>query len=206
MWVLKPWLFKHPHNLSRIRSNKPILLRSPIILSVGRSLHHNGVPSESCYDSDESDLTEEPANNEVVNIECNSNSIRLGKYLRKPKLKQLHDRQPNDLWSLIDDCSNMSLMRCESSNCQRPHRSKRNQDPSSHPPIIDNDSVNEVAQNRGNVSANANTVNCSSSSCSQQARMPSNNCDVTMDELASYFETFVHIPKKMSSMAEMMYI
>lgn len=30
--------------------------------------------------------------------------------------------------------------------------------------------------------------------------------DVTIDELASYFDTFVHIPKKMSTMAEMMYI
>ncbi|KAL4236984.1 Oxidative stress-responsive serine-rich protein [Mactra antiquata] len=29
--------------------------------------------------------------------------------------------------------------------------------------------------------------------------------DVTVDELAGYFEDFVHIPKKMSSMAEMMY-
>lgn len=44
----------------------------------------------------------------------------------------------------------------------------------------------------------------SSSSCSQQALNPP--CDVTIDELASYFETLVHIPKKMSSMAEMMYI
>ncbi|KAJ8924870.1 hypothetical protein NQ315_001025 [Exocentrus adspersus] len=45
-------------------------------------------------------------------------------------------------------------------------------------------------------------------SCSHQARMNAVNppCDVTIDELASYFETFVHIPKKMSSMAEMMYI
>ncbi|KAM3966130.1 LOW QUALITY PROTEIN: uncharacterized protein ACR2FA_012430 [Aphomia sociella] len=40
--------------------------------------------------------------------------------------------------------------------------------------------------------------------CSQQALNPP--CDVTIDELASYFETLVHIPKKMSSMAEMMYI
>lgn len=40
-------------------------------------------------------------------------------------------------------------------------------------------------------------------SCSQQALNPP--CDVTIDELASYFETLVHIPKKMSSMAEMMY-
>lgn len=44
-------------------------------------------------------------------------------------------------------------------------------------------------------------------SCSHQARMNSTTpCDVTIDELASYFETFVHIPKKMSTMAEMMYI
>lgn len=46
-------------------------------------------------------------------------------------------------------------------------------------------------------------------SCSQQARMTSNSnsCDdVTIDELASYFDLFVHIPKKMSHMAEMMYI
>lgn len=42
-------------------------------------------------------------------------------------------------------------------------------------------------------------------SCSQQA-LNEANCDVTIDELASYFETFVHIPKKMSVMAEMMYI
>lgn len=40
--------------------------------------------------------------------------------------------------------------------------------------------------------------------CSQQALNPP--CDVTIDELASYFETLVHIPKKMSTMAEMMYI
>lgn len=56
-----------------------------------------------------------------------------------------------------------------------------------------------------------------SSSCSQQALLnqttvttaaatAGTECDVTIDELASYFETFVHIPKKMSSMAEMMYI
>lgn len=45
-------------------------------------------------------------------------------------------------------------------------------------------------------------------SCSQQARMSaSGSCDdVTIDELASYFDVFVHIPKKMSHMAEMMYI
>lgn len=50
-------------------------------------------------------------------------------------------------------------------------------------------------------------INSNVGSCSHQARMnTSTPCDVTIDELASYFETFVHIPKKMSTMAEMMYI
>lgn len=37
--------------------------------------------------------------------------------------------------------------------------------------------------------------------CSQQARMD----DTTVDELASYFDNLVYIPRKMSVMAEMMY-
>lgn len=37
--------------------------------------------------------------------------------------------------------------------------------------------------------------------CSEQAKID----DVSVDELAGYFEDYVHIPKKMSSMAEMMY-
>lgn len=46
----------------------------------------------------------------------------------------------------------------------------------------------------------------STNTCSVQARISPPPCDVTIDELASYFEEFVHIPKKMSHMAEMMYI
>lgn len=38
-------------------------------------------------------------------------------------------------------------------------------------------------------------------SCSQEARLD----DMSVNELAGYFEDFVYIPKKMSSMAEMMY-
>jgi hypothetical protein len=39
-------------------------------------------------------------------------------------------------------------------------------------------------------------------SCSQEARLD----DMSVNELACYFDDFVYIPKKMSSMAEMMYI
>lgn len=45
----------------------------------------------------------------------------------------------------------------------------------------------------------------SSNTCSVQARISPPSCDITIGELASYFEEFVHIPKKMSHMAEMMY-
>lgn len=62
-----------------------------------------------------------------------------------------------------------------------------------------------------NASLTSFNLNSSSRfSCSQEAgssgASPRNSDDVTIVELASYFDTMVHIPKKMSSMAEMMYI
>ena len=42
---------------------------------------------------------------------------------------------------------------------------------------------------------------CTELSCSQEARLD----DLSVDELAGYFDDFVYIPKKMSVMAEMMY-
>ncbi|XP_050074962.1 uncharacterized protein LOC126562487 [Anopheles maculipalpis] len=52
----------------------------------------------------------------------------------------------------------------------------------------------------------SSTSSSAAASCSQQARLNAMPCDVTIDEMASYFETLVYIPKKMSTMAEMMYI
>lgn len=53
-------------------------------------------------------------------------------------------------------------------------------------------------------STQANASNSSPSSCSQQARL-NIGCDVTINEIASYFE-LLYIPKKMSSMAQNMYL
>ncbi|KAK0162968.1 hypothetical protein PV327_006692 [Microctonus hyperodae] len=63
-----------------------------------------------------------------------------------------------------------------------------------------------VGPNEGqNLSTAGQSTN--TNTCSIQARIsPPSSCDVTIDELASYFEEYVHIPKKMSHMAEMMYI
>lgn len=59
-------------------------------------------------------------------------------------------------------------------------------------------------------SRNANNGNFqnpdgSPSSCSQQALIESMNDDITINELASYLDEYVYIPKNMSPMAEMMY-
>ncbi|XP_044736270.1 uncharacterized protein LOC123298354 [Chrysoperla carnea] len=70
-------------------------------------------------------------------------------------------------------------------------------------------SIGSDSKNKSKSSQESRTSNSNNSSCSQEAIAGMGitpPCDVTMDELASYFETFVHIPKKMSSMAEMMYI
>lgn len=128
-----------------------------------------------------------------------------------------------DFKALINDCSSISLassliIPLNSPN-NEPHKSKNFQLRQTHADQSDTSITSNIeTQNSMNFSSSSNTAiannsgmnannssnSSNSSSCSQQARM--NSCDVTIDELASYFETFVHIPKKMSSMAEMMYI
>ncbi|XP_075151572.1 uncharacterized protein LOC142225650 [Haematobia irritans] len=69
--------------------------------------------------------------------------------------------------------------------------------------------MNGLTQPPSNSQRNGSTEQRCSTTCSQQAAgnsSTSSSDDVTITELASYFDTFVHIPKKMSSMAEMMYI
>lgn len=81
------------------------------------------------------------------------------------------------------------------------------------PPSMDNSITGTLLQQQQRYISSSsspehalNHARCSTS-CSQQAGNSAAACDdVTIDELASYFDTFVHIPKKMSSMAEMMYI
>lgn len=138
---------------------------------------------------------------------------------------QLDDDLTVDFKSLVNDCSNMSL-RTTLNTIHRPndelHKTKNFQifqksvDASTSADYHDAESEQETNISNLAILSNSNGINNtmnnslsnsnSTSTCSQQARMNSGNCDVTIDELASYFETFVHIPKKMSSMAEMMYI
>lgn len=84
--------------------------------------------------------------------------------------------------------------------------------PLAQPPSMENSITSTTLQQQRYIGSSlspehaSNHARCSTS-CSQQAGNSAAACDdVTIDELASYFDTFVHIPKKMSSMAEMMYI
>lgn len=66
---------------------------------------------------------------------------------------------------------------------------------------------NTMPSLRCNSEPSSSSQSTNPNTCSLQARIsPALSCDVTIDELACYFEEFVHIPKKMSHMAEMMYI
>lgn len=79
------------------------------------------------------------------------------------------------------------------------------------------DASSSPALNNNNNNTSPTPIQSQSTCCAVQARLlltdgPPNasnsqtSDDTSMDELASYFDLFVHIPKKMSQMAEMMYI
>ncbi|KFB36024.1 AGAP006255-PA-like protein [Anopheles sinensis] len=84
-----------------------------------------------------------------------------------------------------------------------------NAGPPLFPALSSGSSSSSTANHQSVVGSNGLAVPtnaAASASCSQQARLNTMPCDVTIDEMASYFETLVYIPKKMSTMAEMMYI
>ncbi|XP_044751930.1 uncharacterized protein LOC123311880 [Coccinella septempunctata] len=104
---------------------------------------------------------------------------------RKDRLFGHGSQNDQDFKSLIHGCEKLNISLCDIKKF-------------SSPSFLSARSPNKVQRSD---SSNVGT------SCSTQARMnTAPPCDVTIDELASYFETLVHIPKKMSSMAEMMYI
>lgn len=135
----------------------------------------------------------------------------------------LPDGEFSDFKSLIAECEGLTLSPTSPATCESPplHRTKNFrthhtkstsgvklsiQRPSTGPLKTAENGVKRHHQATTPEFGESSTIGSSGgASCSQQA-LSEANCDVTIDELASYFETFVHIPKKMSVMAEMMYI
>lgn len=209
------------------------ILREPILKTIGRSLHHrHGNATEAYCDTcalrgdlidgvrvsmngnayDGLDQTNFPSTstggrtmfkNDLIESPTNTNHVIIDK-MQHWRLAD-DSRAVVDFRSLANDCSELSLEPTEANG--RLHKANSFRVIQANAGTSTDDGQN-VGSNAAQASAIASTATAtaSSSTCSQQVRMHStNNCDVTIDELASYFETFVHIPKKMSSMAEMMY-
>jgi hypothetical protein len=116
-------------------------------------------------------------------------NVKISKKRKEKLFGQCSRHKEHDFKSIVDACEKLTLSGSSSeTQCYKSASFQK-------------------ARSRSN-SLSAKSEACSvGASCSHQARMNvTPPCDVTIDELASYFETFVHIPKKMSSMAEMMYI
>lgn len=218
-----------------LSEKKLLILREPILKMIGRSVHHNHIHSMPvaitatkstklsvcCEQNVPTEVTSPNLSNYNRNtvpirnrpipttIETTANTATTNE-----QNWHLQREMPIDFKSLVTDCSNMSLSSVleaasDSNQSFGMHRTKNFQMPQPNAMVnvnseLDSSGITNVNSNAMNTSMSSNSSN--SSTCSQQARMNSSNCDVTIDELASYFETFVHIPKKMSSMAEMMYI
>lgn len=128
---------------------------------------------------------------------------------------QLDDDSTVDFKSLVNECDHLTLSTRSTSNnsIMKLHKSRNFQvlqanqigntvaSLSGGSDTIASNNSAYAATAAGNISMNSSISSNSSnsSSCSQQARMNSSNCDVTIDELASYIEFQLHLPKPMSS-------
>lgn len=227
-------VLKHVHFKQRERDRsaalnekKLLFLREPILKSIGRSIHHShsrtptSAPTNCQMKFSSSSSSTEPtcSDGQLPNLEnSNSNSVSSASVHRSkaaPATRQAWNEESGcsiDFKSLVSVCNDLSPLELSSDGrAFNRHRTKAAPPPDS-PSGIGNVNSELAAlaiagsSSGGSMNTSVSSNSSASSSCSQQARMNSSNCDVTIDELASYFETFVHIPKKMSSMAEMMYI
>lgn len=234
--IQKPIHFKQrdKEKNSVLSEKKMLILREPILKMIGRSVHHNhnhssstaitsaksairceqNLPTEGISPRlDSYNRNNVPIRNRPIPTTIDSTTAAAAVATTNKKNWHLQCETPIDFMSLVNDCSNMSLSSTLDAAGDNQafglHRTKNFQMPQPNAMVnvnseLDFSEITNANSNAMNTSMSSNSSN--SSTCSQQARMNSTNCDVTIDELASYFETFVHIPKKMSSMAEMMYI
>lgn len=221
--IHRPTSFKY-RNKDRTQQNieKNLqILREPILKCIGRSRHHdhelpavqiNRLDGNCIRDEADQLLTSESGSELVSNTTIIANGETEAGIWTEPtcsKRSWKHKKEiPIDFKSLVTDCSHLTLSTSSLMNSNgQSHRSRKSN-------TLDDTEEGASTSTSGNGGFDANPMNVSTSSnsssasstCSQQARLHTSNCDVTIDELASYFETFVHIPKKMSTMAEMMYI
>ena len=157
--------------------------------------------TQHCYCPDEA----------ATGAAATANEVDLDKQ-QQPQQQNFPARGMSDFRSLIEECKTLLQQYTEATGSlpNVPHTTQQFQCHRTPPtivvpPLVSNSSA--AALETTGILAAAPTQRAASTSCSQQAGNSNMSCDdVTIDELASYFDTLVHIPKKMSTMAEMMYI
>lgn len=170
-------------------------IKEPLLKDIGKCLHHCALALKA-RNVLEKDVTDDDDDGEIeLSIELKSH-LTLSKESTERTFGGRNERF-SDFRTIIEQCSNISLASEEASTSHHDYshssfktlrNAKESKLRAKTPPAA------SVASN--------STATSNNSSCSQQARM---QCDVTINEIASYFE-LLYIPKKMSSMAESMYI
>ncbi|XP_063698715.1 uncharacterized protein LOC134829543 [Culicoides brevitarsis] len=195
-----PGLVRNTFKSKHKKKERKSFIREPRLKLIGRCVHQCALNSMKTRSFSESEIARRSEIDLSTELESH---LSLQTSLENTKGTTFGDKQQNlsDFRTIIEQCSNISLTEGTASKdpkldySQKSFKTLRNHAPharfrSKTPPAV------SVASTSG--AANSS----SSSSCSQQARM---QCDVTINEIASYFE-LLYIPKKMSSMAESMYI
>uniref|UniRef100_A0A1L8DAG6 Oxidative stress-responsive serine-rich protein 1 n=1 Tax=Nyssomyia neivai TaxID=330878 RepID=A0A1L8DAG6_9DIPT len=157
------------------RYTRKQILREPILKKISRCIHERNMPTKSLKNTPDTDVDAQKAEDKCFDLSR----------LLPDSMFLAQEKEPTMKLDL------------------RQHKRRA----SSESPSEDDDRQQDTSELTTQSSSCVLRLPPNRSSCSQQARIHvvTATCDVTIDELASYFETFVHIPKKMSSMAEMMY-
>ncbi|KAJ8687106.1 hypothetical protein QAD02_022900 [Eretmocerus hayati] len=192
-----PWLEIRSKQTNPFRLNKTFPLRSRPSLDQHKP-RKNSIIREAVLklcSSDTTRLSDNTASTlleEACKLSISSEAKTFGQGSVTKDFKSLNTNQ--NFRQIKDDSSVSEDYRANSFQ-----RARSNTMPSLRKPCGQHDNPQSQPSNGQQQPSSSNT-------CSAQARISPPPCDVTIDELASYFEEFVHIPKKMSHMAEMMYI
>lgn len=200
------------HNRIISVANDSKIIQEPSSASMSPVTHQFRIRAKSFGDADKCrnnylDFRELIKQCSAIRIPTRNARIRMLK--NKNKLESDSDSEDSDE-------SNLKAANGFAKTCFTKSRISSNKDltPIGGPPALEwkksrrnSFSEEKTAQLTLNSPSNS-SASSSNNSCSQQARMDlrSNTDDGwNIDEIASYFETFVYIPKKMSEMAEQMY-
>lgn len=181
--VNKNSLKKNLHSI-----NRKFVLREPILRALQTCLHtQNNIPRKAIS----------------IKEHLSGHGISLNQHLRSHANGVINFRDlMNECQAMLEDSVNCNCVNYLNLDRRKPTKGILF--------LPSRESIREIGspESTSNVSSQTNANACRMSTFCNNPNGGNAGMvdDVTIDELASYFDTLVHIPKKMSAMAEMMYI